>query len=217
MDRFLATLTDNWGLFLDAFAMTLQLFVVSALGAVVLGTVLAALRVSPSGALRTFGTAYVTLLRNTPLTLIFVFVAFGFPYLQIDLSYTTFAVIALTVYTAAFVCEAVRSGVNTVPPGQAEAARAIGMGFGQTLSLVVLPQAFRAVIPPLASIVIALLKNSTIASGFGVVEAGTIGANLSELGYRQFDGLLWVIAGFLLLILPMSAVQRRLERRWKVA
>lgn len=217
MDRFLATLTDNWDLFLGAFGMTLQLFVVSAVGAVVLGTVLAAFRVAPSGALRVFGGTYVTLLRNTPLTLIFVFVTFGFPYLQIDFSYYTFAVTALTVYTAAFVCEAVRSGINTVPDGQAEAARAIGMGFGQTLSLVVLPQAFRAVVPPLASILIALLKNSTIASGFGVVEAGAIGANLSELGYRQFDGLLWVIVGFLLLILPMSAAQRHLERRWKVA
>jgi glutamate transport system permease protein len=217
MKDFLHTLTDNWSLFLHAFGITLRLLALSALGSLVLGTVLAAFRVAPSSALRAFGTAYVTVLRNTPLTLIFVFVSFGFPYLQVNFSFFAFAVIALTVYTAAFVCEAVRSGINTVPTGQAEAARGIGMSFGQTLGLIVLPQAFRAVVPPLFSLLIALTKNTTIASGFAVADAGAIGANLSELGYRQLDGLLWVVVGFLVIVLPMALLQRKLEHRWKVA
>jgi glutamate transport system permease protein len=217
VDQFLATLTDNWDLFLGAFGMTLRLLVVSAVAALLLGTLLAAFRVSPSSALRGFGAAYVTVLRNTPLTLLFVFVAFGWPLLDVNLSYFTFAVIALSLYTAAFVCEAVRSGINTVAAGQSEAARAIGMGFGQTLGLVILPQAFRAVVPPLASILIALAKNTTVASGFGVVESGGLGATLNEQGYSTVYALLWVVVGFLVLVLPMSAVQRQLERRWRVA
>jgi glutamate transport system permease protein len=217
MTDFFRVLTDNWDLFLSAFRTTLMLFVLSAIGSLVLGTVLAMLRVAPAATLRGFGAAYVNVIRNTPLTLIFVFVAFGFPYLQINLSFFTFAVIALTVYTAAFVCEAARSGINTVSPGQSEAARAIGLTFGQTLGLVVMPQAFRAVVPPLSSIMIALLKNTTIASGFAVSEAGTIGANIAEIGDSVLVGLVWVIIGFLILVLPLSAIQRQFERRWRVA
>jgi glutamate transport system permease protein len=217
MGDFFPTLSDNMGLFLSSFLVTVELFVVAALGSMVVGTVLAAMRVSPVPVLRLFGAGYVNLLRNTPLTLVFFFVTFGFPYLEINFSFFLFAVIALTAYTSAFVCEAVRSGVNTVPPGQAEAARAIGLTFSQTLSLVVMPQAFRAVVPPLGSIMIALLKNTTIAAGFSVAEAGTIRANLSELGYPALAGLIWVVVGFLILVLPLSAAQRRFERRWSMA
>ncbi|GAA0261477.1 amino acid ABC transporter permease [Cryptosporangium japonicum] len=217
MSDFLPTLTDNWSLFGEAFWNTIVLFVLSALAALILGTILGAFRVSPVPALRWLGTGYVNLLRNTPLTLVFFFVAFGFPYLEINFSFRTFAVIALSAYTSAFVCEAVRAGINTVPAGQAEAARAVGLTFAQTLRFVILPQAFRAVVPPLGSILIALLKNTTIAAGFSVAEAGSIRANLSELGYPALGGLLWVVIGFLILVLPLSAVQRNLERRWSVA
>lgn len=213
----LETLTDNWALFLGGFRLTLALFVLSAVGALLLGTVLAVMRVSPVPALRGVGGGYVGLVRNTPLTLVFFFVVFGFPALGIDISFFARAVVSLTAYTAAFVCEAIRSGVNTVGAGQAEAARAVGMTFPQTLSLVVLPQAFRAVIPPLTSIVIALVKNTTIAAGFSVAEAGSIRANLAELGYPVYWGLAWVAIGFLLLVAPLAWMQRTLERRWVLA
>jgi glutamate transport system permease protein len=216
MSEFVRTFTDNRALFQHAFWNTVQLFVLAGIGSVVFGTVLATFRVSPVPALRAFGTVYVNLLRNTPLTLVFFFVAFGFPYLQINLSFFAFAVIALTAYTSAFICEAIRSGINTVALGQAEAARSLGLTFGQVLRHVVLPQAVRAVVPPLASILNALLKNTTIAAGFSVAEAGSIRANLSELGYPVLDGLLWVVIGFLVLVLPIAALQRRLERRWTI-
>jgi len=217
MTDFLPTLTDNWDLFLDSFWQTILLFVVSGVISLLAGTLLAAFRVSPVPALRAFGTGYVGLLRNTPLTLVFFFVVFGFPYLEINLSFFAFAIVALSSYTAAFVCEAVRSGFNTVPAGQAEAARAIGLTFSQTLNLVILPQAVRAVVPPLSSIMIALAKNTTIAAGFSVAEAASIRANLSELGYPVVSGLIWVVIGFLIIVLPLSWGQRNLERRWKVA
>jgi len=217
MDQFVSTLTDNWPLFRDGFLNTIKLFLVAGTGSIVFGTVLAAMRVSPVPAFRVFGGVYVNLVRNTPLTLVFFFVAFGFPYLQINLSFFAFAVLALTAYHSAFVCEAVRSGINTVALGQAEAARAIGLTFGQSLRFVVLPQAVRAVVPPLASVVNALLKNTTIAAGFSVAEAASIRANLSELGYPVLAGLAWMVIGFLLLVLPIATLQRRLERQWKVA
>jgi glutamate transport system permease protein len=176
------------------------------------------MRVSPVPILRSFGAGYVNIVRNTPLTLVFFFFAFAYPRLEIaDLSFFARACTALIVYTAAFVCEVVRSGINTVPVGQAEASRALGFTFGQTLGAVVLPQALRAVVPPLTNIEIALLKNTTIAAGFSVFEAGGIYQNLSERGYNVLTGLLWVAVGFLILVVPLTLLQRNLERRWSVA
>jgi glutamate transport system permease protein len=123
----------------------------------------------------------------------------------------------LIVYTSAFICEVVRSGINTVPVGQAEASRAIGFTFAQTLGSIVLPQAVRSVIPPLTNIEIALLKNTTIAAGFSVAEAGSVYQTLSERGYNVLLGLIWVAVGFVILVIPLTAFQQRLERRWSVA
>jgi glutamate transport system permease protein len=211
-------LLDNLPLYGLGFLGTIKLFVVAAIGSLIGGTLLAAMRVSPVPVLRAFGTGYVNTVRNTPLTLVFFFFAFAYPRLEIvDLSFFTRACIALIVYTSAFVCEAVRSGINTVPVGQAEASRALGFTFTQTLGTIVLPQAIRAVVPPLTNLEIALLKNTTIAAGFSVVEAGGIYQALSERGYNVLIGLLWVAAGFLVLVVPLTLAQQRLERRWSVA
>src|SRR4051794_31959879 len=157
MNAFLATLGDNWHDFLRAFTTTVELFLLAGAGATVFGTLLGAMRVSPVPALRAFGTTYVQLVRNTPLTLVFALLVFAVPKLDVNIDYFPSAVIALTAYTSAFVCEVVRSGVNTVPPGQAEAARALGMSFAQVLTSVILPQAFRAIVPPLVNVYNALL------------------------------------------------------------
>jgi glutamate transport system permease protein len=211
-------LLDNLGLYLSAFAGTIQLFLVAAVGSIAGGLLLAGMRVSPVPVLRAFGAGYVNVVRNTPLTLVFFFFAFAYPRLEIfDLSFFARACFALTVYTSAFVCEVLRSGVNTVPVGQAEASRALGFTFGQTLGTIVLPQALRSVVPPLTSVEIALLKNTTIAAGFAVFEAGGIYQNLSERGYNVLVGLLWVALGFIILVVPLTLLQRNLEQRWSVA
>lgn len=211
-------LFDNLDLYGRAFLGTIELFVVAGIGSLVLGLLLAAMRVSPVPALRAFGTVYVNTLRNTPLTLVLFFFAFAYPRLElVEMSFFALACTGLTLYTAAFVCEVIRSGVNTVPVGQAEASRALGFTFAQTLSQVVLPQAVRAVVPPMTNIQIALLKNTTIAAGFSVFEAGGIYANLSERGYNVLIGLLWVALGFLILVVPLTVLQRRLDARWSVA
>ncbi|GGM58552.1 amino acid ABC transporter permease [Dactylosporangium sucinum] len=217
MGSFLSVLTDNWDIIGPHFLATVELFLIAAAGSLVVGTLLAAMRVSPVPALRAFGTSYVLLLRNTPLTLVFALLVFAVPKLDVNIDYFPSACVALIAYTSAFVCEVLRSGINTVPVGQAEAARALGMTFTQVLGSVVLPQAFRNIVPPMMSVLIAMLKNTTIAAGFSVAEAGAIRAYLAERGENQIQVLLWVTIGFLVIIAPLVYLQRRLEQRWKVA
>ncbi|UGQ10674.1 amino acid ABC transporter permease [Yinghuangia sp. ASG 101] len=210
-------LTDNWGTYWDGFVGTIELTAVAAVLALVAGILVAACRVSPVAPLRVFGAVWVNVLRNTPLTLLFFAVVLGMPRFGIVLPFFVFAVLALGFYTSAFICEAVRSGVNTVPAGQGEAARSLGMTFGQTLQLVVMPQAFRTVIPPIGSTLIALAKNSAIAGSFSVVELLGTYRTVNELGFSIVWTFVWIAAGYLLVTLTISAVFRELERRWAVA
>lgn len=210
----ISVLVDNLGLFLQGFLTTIQLFLIAGVCSLVCGTVLAAFRVASIPQLRMIGTGYVNTVRSTPLTLVFAFLVFGAPKMGIQLpSFFWSAVIALSLYTSAFVCEVVRSGINTVPTGQAEAARSVGMSYPQVVGIVVLPQAFRSIVPPLMSVTIALLKNTTIAAGFSVTEAGSIPAAMSERGENQMYTLLWITVGFLLLIMPLVLAQRWAERK----
>ncbi|MDQ3105471.1 MAG: amino acid ABC transporter permease [Actinomycetota bacterium] len=206
-------LWDNRQLVLEGFGQTLALLVVAGLIALALGTVLGSFRVSPVLALRAIGTAYVTCFRNTPLVVLFLLVYFGLPELDVRPSQFWRATIALALYTTAFICEAVRSGINAVPTGQAEAARSVGMGFGQVLRLVVLPQAFRAVVPPIASVLIALAKNTSLVAGFGIADAtfrmrGLINDNPGDV-YVIFLG---IALGYILIVAVISVVARVLER-----
>lgn len=205
---------DNLDAYRQGFVTTLELSVLASVLALLLGTVLAAMRVSPVPTLRAAGAAYVELVRNTPLTLVFFFVVFVLPQVDIILPFFVFAVLALTIYHAAFFCEAVRSGINSVGVGQAEAARSIGLTFGQSLQLVVLPQAIRTVIPPLINVVIALIKNSSIAAAFAVVELTAIGTRLAN---ANGDAVIPILAGvavcYLVLTLPSGWLAGRLERR----
>ncbi|GAA1170905.1 glutamate transport system permease protein [Kitasatospora gansuensis] len=210
-------LTDNFSTFWDGFLGTLELTAVSAVLALLLGVLMAGFRVSPVKPLRTVGTAWVTVLRNTPLTLLFFAVLLGLPRFGISLPFFTFAVIALGCYTSAFVCEVLRSGINTVPVGQGEAARSLGMTFGQTLNLVVLPQAFRSVVAPMGSVMIALAKNTAIAGSFSVVELLGTYRTLNELGYSILWTFVWIAVGYLVITLAISAVFNLMERRLAVS
>ncbi|MFE4974910.1 amino acid ABC transporter permease [Kitasatospora sp. NPDC056651] len=211
------TLTDNWSTYWDGFLGTLSLFVVSAVLSLVLGVLIAGFRVSPVKPLRVFGTLWVTVLRNTPLTLLFFIVVLGLPRFDITLPFYTFAVLALGCYTSAFVCESMRAGINTVPTGQGEAARSLGMGFGQTMSLVVLPQAYRSVVAPIGSVMIALAKNTAIAGSFSVTELLGTYRTINELGYSIIWTFVWIAIGYLIITLAVSAVFNLLERRVAVS
>lgn len=211
-------LLDNFALFREGFLGTVELTALSGAIALVLGVVMAAFRVSPVPPLRWFGTVWVTLLRNTPLTLLFFVAVLVLPRLGLNTwSFFQLAVLALSCYTSAFICEAVRSGMNTVPLGQAEAARSLGMTFTQTLRLIILPQATRTVVAPLGSLLIALAKNSAIAGGFSVFELFTVQKTLGEKGYNIFLNFLWVAVAYLIITFAISAVFRLLESRLAVA
>ncbi|WP_127355143.1 amino acid ABC transporter permease [Actinacidiphila soli] len=211
-------LLDNFALFREGFLGTVELTALSGAIALVLGVVIAAFRVSPVPPLRYFGAAWVTLLRNTPLTLLFFIAVLVLPRLGMNTwSFFQLAVLALSCYTSAFICEAVRSGINTVSLGQAEAARSLGMTFTQTLRLIILPQATRTVLPPIGSLLIALAKNSAIAGGFSVFELFSVQKTLSEQGYNIFLIFLWVAIAYLIITFFISAVFRFLETRLAVA
>ncbi|MEE4422703.1 amino acid ABC transporter permease [Streptomyces bugieae] len=211
-------LLDHLPAFRDGFLGTLAITAASAVIALVLGVLIAGFRVSPIPPLRAFGTAWVTLLRNTPLTLLFLIAMFVVPQVLFKgLSPFVLAMLALGFYTSSFVCEAVRSGINTVPLGQAEAARSLGMTFSQTLRLIVLPQATRTVLPPLSSIFIALTKNSAIAGAFSVTELFGFAKLLSDQGYAIAWIFLWVALAYLVITFAISGAFRLLERRMGVA
>lgn len=219
----------EWDQVQAGFVKTLWLFAYSLVLATALGTILGSFRVSPITSLRAAGTLYVNIFRNTPLVLILVLGVFvvptlGFNDLGFDFgiyrfdTFDVMAIIGLSTYTAAFVCEAIRSGVNSVALGQAEAARSIGMSFGQSLRLVVLPQAFRAIVPPLTSIYIALAKNTSVVAIFGVPEAAYQMRRLSN----KFTSDIWYIfvgiaAGYVIIVMTLSLISTLIERRVAVS
>ncbi|MCK0114129.1 amino acid ABC transporter permease [Ornithinimicrobium sp. F0845] len=214
---------------LAAFWMTIKLTAYSAVISLVLGTILAIMRVSPVRIFEWVGTTYVTLLRNTPLTLIVLFCSLGlWGQLGIELASResdTFivdngfrlAVLGLSVYHAAFVCEALRSGVNTIPLGQAEAARSIGLTFSQSMTQVILPQAFRGAITPLGNVLIALTKNTTVVAAIGVAETAYRMKAIAEFEPALLMlGFAVVALGFVILTLPMGMLTSYLSARLAV-
>ena len=211
---------------LGAFGANLRLTLFSGLGALILGVILAAMRVSPAPSLRWAGAAYVTLVRNTPLTLIIVFcsiVLWGQLDVQLvsrdeagwlEINSFRLAVLGLSAYTGAFVCEALRSGVNTVPVGQAEAVRAIGLGFGASMRLIILPQAFRGSVAPLGNTLIALTKNTTVVLAAGVFQASSVMNTMIEF-YPQYIFAIFLLfaLGFVVIVLPMGLLATYVSRK----
>jgi glutamate transport system permease protein len=209
---------------LTAFWATVRLALMSGVGALILGTVLASMRVSPTPVLRAAGTMYVNIFRNTPLTLVLLFCSFGLSdTLKIRFSEEPstngywLAVLGMTIYTASFVCESLRAGVNTVPMGQAEAARSIGLTFPQTLRLIVLPQAFRSVISPLGSVFIAMIKNTTVALAAGYLEASAEMKQMFDENGGTIPIFLGFAVGFMVLTLPTGFFFGWLSKRLAVA
>ncbi|MCX7521330.1 amino acid ABC transporter permease [Microbacterium sp. STN6] len=205
---------DSLPTYLKGFVGTLELLAISGVGALILGTIVAGLRISPIASLRTFAAVYTEVLRNIPLLLVLFFCGVVLPYLKVPLDYFPLALIGLTLYTSPFVAEAVRSGVNGVPVGQAEAARSIGLRFGQTLSLIVMPQAIRMVIPPLINVIIALAKNTSVAGGFFVYELFKAANDITNLrGDAVIVLLLGIAVLYLVITVPLGLIAGAVERR----
>ncbi|WP_433504870.1 amino acid ABC transporter permease [Pseudonocardia halophobica] len=214
----MSAVLDNLPLLLAGFGTSLALIFLSAAIALFLGVVLAGLRVSPIPLFRTLATGYVECLRNVPTAVVFFFALFALPQMGIRIGFFPAAVTALSVYYAAFFCEAVRSGINAVPTGQAEAARSIGLTFSRSLRFVILPQALRSVIPPLLNVFVALTKSSAIASAFGVAE---LLASTTALVSVESDAVIAVLlaccAFYLIITIPAGLLAERLEKKVAVA
>ena len=207
-------LTENFDLILKGFAETLKLLLSSGLLALALGTLIGIARVSPVPILRGAAIAYVTIFRNTPLLVLILLTIYGLPQLGIDFGFFWNITLAMGVYTASFVTEAIRSGINGIPLGQAEAARSIGMPFGMTMTQVLLPQAFRLVVPPLASVFIALTKNTSVAGGFFVVELIASSRKIINIRGDETVAILLAVAVFYLIItIPLGQYAGYLERK----
>lgn len=212
---------------LGAFWVTIQLTFWSALGSLILGTIVAVMRVSPVKLLRAAAATYTSIVLNTPLTLVVFFFAFGV-YIKMNVTLAPaseptsvhnyiWGIVGLSVYHSTLVAESLRSGINTVPKGQAEAARAIGLDFGQSLREVILPQAFRGSVAPLGNTMIALSKNTTVCATISVAEASYLMKGMIE----EYANLLYIIfvimaTGFVIITLPMGILFTYLSRRLAV-
>lgn len=211
-------LTENWELILSGFGWTLRLLGASAAIALIVGTLIAVFRVSPVPVLRAIAAVYVTIFRNSPLLVLLLITFFGLPQIGITFNNDIFikTVATMGLYTAAFVAESLRSGINGIPLGQAEAARSLGFGFGQTMTQVVLPQAFRNVVPPLASVLIALTKNTSIAMAFGSLELTFRSKQLlNEYATDRVAIFIAIALCYIVIVEVISFGAAMLERRWR--
>ncbi len=205
---------DVTPIYLHGFLTTLLLLLIAGSGAFVVGVIIATMRISPVPALRVFATVYTEVLRNIPLLLVLMFCGLILPYLGVDLDYFPLAVIGLIAYTSPFVAEAIRSGFNGVPVGQAEAARSVGMGFIQTVTLVVLPQAARMVVPPLINVFIALTKNTSVAGIFFVDELfKQTGAATRDNPGSVILVLIYAALLYLAVTIPLGLIAGAIEKR----
>ena len=207
--------TDNLDLFVTGYWRSWTICLYALVGSLAWGTVLAMFRVSPVAPLRAFGAGYVVVVRNSPLTVMLFSTAFVLPQLGYNAPFFWLGLLGLVLYSSAFVCEAIRSGINAVPTGQAEAARAVGLTFPQVLGTIVLPQALRTVVAPLGSLFIALTKNTSVLGAFGVGgDLFSISNRLtSAQGYAITPVITGVLVGYLAITLPTAALLGALERR----
>jgi His/Glu/Gln/Arg/opine family amino acid ABC transporter permease subunit len=215
---FVDTLTDNLDAFVEGFGMTVQIVVVSFVIAMAVGTLVAAFRVAPNPWLQRAGGVYVEVFRNVPL-LVLIFISFpGLRRAGVDISAYVAGVASLGLYTAAYVAEVLRSGVFSVSAGQIEASLSLGFTYPQTLRRIVLPQAFRTVISPLGSLIIAMIKNSAILGG-SILALDDLLKTARVLQARTFEtvpAFLWAGAGYLILTGLATLAIRRLETRYAV-
>ena len=208
-----------------AFLVNLELTFWSAIFSAILGIILVVMRISPISSMRRVAAGYVELFKNMPLTIIMVFMVLGvFAQLKIsfsdnfDTNFFWLAVVGLSLYTAAFVCESLRSGINTVPLGQAEAARAMGLNFMQSATLIIMPQALRGSVAPLGNTLIALLKNSTVAAAASVAtETSSLMSEMIEFRPDVIVLIFLIFAfGFVILIIPIGVLTTYLSNKLAV-
>jgi glutamate transport system permease protein len=212
----MSVVLQHIGVLVGGLGITLELSLLGFLGAAVLGTALTVMRVSPVTPLRVFATLYVEVFRNIPLLVFLFLFVFGLPDAGVEFSLFTSEVICLTMYFGAFACEAMRGGINAVPVGQAEAARALGMTFSQSLRLVILPQAFRTMVQPLANVLIGIVLGSSLGAAVGVSDL-TGRVQIFNMRYDQpIPVVIMVAVGYVIVTLTIALLAGRVQKRMAV-
>jgi aspartate/glutamate/glutamine transport system permease protein len=211
-------LSEHFPEFSSGFWVTVRLVAISFVIAMVVGTLVAALRVAPLKPLNWIGGVFVETFRNTPL-LVLLFISFaGLRRAGPPINAWTAGTASLGLYTAAYVAEALRSGVFAVGKGQIEASLSLGLDYPRTLRYVVLPQAFRTVIPHLGSLIIAMIKNSAII-GVSLLALGDLLHEARVVNSRTFatnEVFFWAAVGYLILTGLATLAVRRLEARYAI-
>ncbi|ATH92592.1 glutamine ABC transporter permease [Bacillus glycinifermentans] len=206
-------LTENWEMYLEGFKTTILASVIALICSFLLGTIIAVMRIAPLQPLHWLGTAYVEFVRNIPLLLITFVFFYGLPSAGMVIDGFTAGTIALTIYTAAFIAEAIRAGIQSVPKGQMEAARSSGLTYNQTMRYIILPQAIKIVIPPLGNQFINLVKNSSILGVVAGMDLMYQGDLISSSTLVTFDVYIFVGLFYLLLTIPLSIGVGQLEKK----
>lgn len=205
-------LSNNLDLYLEGFKYTVLSSLIALIGSFILGTIIAVMRIAPFRLLNWIGATYVEFIRNIPLVLIAFAFYFAFPVIGVTLSGFVAGTTALTIYTAAFITEAIRAGILSVPKGQMEAARSSGLTYVQAMYSIILPQAIKIVIPPLGNQFLNLVKNSSI---LGIIAGADLmyqGDLISTRTFVTFDVYIFVGMFYLLLTVPISMGVRFLEK-----
>ncbi|MFM0201923.1 amino acid ABC transporter permease [Paraburkholderia fungorum] len=202
--------------FIEGMGVTLELTALSFAMAFVLGTALTVMAVGPLAPLRWFAAVYVEIMRMTPLLALLLLFVFGLPKLGFMYSLVTSSVLVLGFYTAAWIAEVLRAGVNAVPAGQVEAARSMGMTFSQVLSNVVIPQAMRTVIPPLGNLFVNQLKASSIAAAIGVFDITYTAQRINFETAQAVPTFASAMFAYMVLTIPLGLAMRRLEQKMAV-
>jgi His/Glu/Gln/Arg/opine family amino acid ABC transporter permease subunit len=215
---FVDVLVDNFDAFARGFGVTVAIVAVSFVIAMSVGTLVAAFRVAPNPWLQRAGGVYVEFFRNIPL-LVLIFISFpGLRRSGVEITAAVAGVASLGLYTAAYVAEALRSGVFSVSKGQIEASLSLGFSYPETLRRIVLPQAFRTVISPLGSLIIAMIKNSAILGGsiLALDDLLKTGRIIQARTFETLPAFVWAAAGYLILTGLVTVAIRRLETRYAV-
>ncbi len=197
-----------WGVW-----VTVKLSLVAGIFAILLGTLAGLARLSPNPALRNLAVTYVELIRGTPL-LVQIFIVYFFIGTVLNLDRFTAGVAALAVFTGAYVAEIVRAGISSIHKGQMEAGRSLGMTSAQTMRYVILPQAFKRVLPPLAGQFINLIKDSSLVSVISITDLTKAGREVVSSTFSPFE--VWFTVALLYLVLTgtLSFLVRRLEVKY---